>query len=95
MRYILVAVLLLSGIPAQAQGACSERANIVSRLQQAYKETQVVIGSIDASRIMEIFASVNGSWTVMVTYANGSSCIVTTGNGLQIMPLPKKQGTPL
>ncbi|MFQ5622811.1 MAG: hypothetical protein ACE5FS_05375 [Paracoccaceae bacterium] len=66
---------------AQAQTPkCAERARIVAQLQSRFGEKQVGMGMQDTRAVVEIFVSPeSGSWTILVTRANGVSCMAAAG----------------
>lgn len=64
--------------PAE-QIPCGPRTDILEALKDAFREVPVGRGlSIDGN-MLELLASPNGSWTVLLSRANGSSCFATTG----------------
>lgn len=72
--------------PANTQGvqqnpACGERNEIVASLGMQYREKQQAIGVVDANTVLEVFVSNGGSWTVLATDTQGTSCIVFYGEG--------------
>tara|TARA_R100001143_G_scaffold27253_2_gene27109 strand:+ start:989 stop:1306 length:318 start_codon:yes stop_codon:yes gene_type:complete len=64
--------------------SCAQRENIVARLADKYNERQVA-GGVETGgvRLIEIFASPDGSFTILLTYGNGISCIASSGKGWQ------------
>jgi hypothetical protein len=91
-----IATLLFFGFMAEqshAQGQCGPRAELVKALAARYSETPTVVGLIDEKSIIEIFSQINGdTWTQVITRADGISCIIAAGKGLQFVP-PKVLGT--
>lgn len=77
---VLAAVLTigLSAGPAAAQ-ACLKHEQIVEKLKGKFQEKQLGYGLIGEKAIMEIYASKEGSWTIIVTRSNGISCVVAAG----------------
>lgn len=71
---------LLVATPALAQQGftCGDRKKIVQGLEDQYDESQRSI-SISGTRVVETFASEDGSWTVLVTDPNGLACMVLMG----------------
>lgn len=91
--------LLVSGLAAissygmsvtQVQSApakCGERTKLVQILKDNYKEVPVSMGiSTKNTEAFEIFASKNGSWTVLMTRTNGQTCIMAAGHSWQDLP---------
>ena len=65
--------------PAHAMG-CAERSKVVEQLQDVYSEQLTGRGLQTAQSMIEVWASPDsGSFTVLVTDAQGISCVVATG----------------
>jgi hypothetical protein len=65
---------------SQPRIACAPRAALVEKLESAYAETRAGAGLKSDSQLLEIWASAEtGTWTVLITRADGSSCIVASG----------------
>ena len=79
---LLVAAALM---PGRAEAAfCGERAKLVDGLTQRYEEAQAGLGiSQDGSRLFELFVSPKGTWTALVSTAEGRSCIIAAGHSWQ------------
>ncbi|UYV37287.1 hypothetical protein N4R57_20440 [Rhodobacteraceae bacterium D3-12] len=74
---------VITAIPAHAADNCAERAQVVTRLQEQYSE-QLTAGGLHGqtskTSVVEVWSSPEtGTFTVMVTDAQGQSCIVATG----------------
>ena len=65
--------------PANAAANCQARDKIIGVLADRYKETRRGFGLQDDMRILEIFAAESGSWTAIVSFPDGRSCIVAIG----------------
>lgn len=86
---IIASVAILSTtLSSQAQARkCGKRASLIKVLIEKYKETPRALGLSSANKIaMEIYASKNGSWTVMMTMTNGTTCIMAAGHSWQEGP---------
>ncbi len=73
---------VMTALPAHAS-TCALRDQVVSRLQEQYSE-QLTAGGLNSSAnkttLVEVWASPEtGTFTVMLTNAQGLSCIVATG----------------
>ncbi len=66
---------------------CADRHVMVSALNKKYKETLQGVGLISSQRVMELYISGRGSWTVLFTHPNGKSCIGATGSNWEQMPV--------
>jgi len=61
--------------------ACAPRAQVTEHLIQKFGETRRGAGLVNARQILEVWRSdETGSWTILMTRADGLSCIVATGN---------------
>ena len=80
---LIIVALLMGLIPspsvAQAQMACEARDKITSTLKKDYAEMPVSAGLDNSGRMIEVFASNNGSWTILITLPSGVSCLLATG----------------
>ena len=73
---------MVTAIPAHAED-CAERELVTARLTQDYSEQLTAGGLQDADSqagVVEVWASPEtGTFTVMLTSADGVSCILATG----------------
>ncbi|MCV0394243.1 MAG: hypothetical protein K5872_14005 [Rhizobiaceae bacterium] len=60
---------------------CGDRDDIVESLAKDFKESPMAIGQVDQSAVVEVFVSNEGTWTILATRTDGSSCIVSSGEG--------------
>ncbi|WP_309082783.1 hypothetical protein [Chelativorans sp.] len=60
---------------------CAPRDDLVAQLGAQYSERQKGVGLLGEQAVMEVFASDQGSWTILTTDINGTSCIVAAGEG--------------
>lgn len=92
---IFGAAALAPPAPAQSQNAtnCLERAKLVAVLENTYREQPWGAGLQSTYQILEIWSSPEtGSFTILVTYSNGTSCIVASGSYWQeaLPPTPEE-----
>lgn len=82
---------------AQSPRNCGPRDKVVGMLSSKYKETRRSIGLGAGNRVMEVYASEEGSWTVVVTMTNGLTCLIASGQSFESVepgePVP--EGTAL
>jgi hypothetical protein len=79
-------VLIAPGI-AQAQFAmCGERAAIIDQLKTKYQESRQAVGLISNTGAAELYVSEKGTWTMLMTLANGKSCIIAAGHSWDASP---------
>ena len=74
-------VMALWALPVQAQQQrpCANRADLLRHLSQNYKEAPVAMGLTANGGLLEVVASKEGSWSIIVTMPNGMSCGVVSG----------------
>ena len=73
------ATIALAGVPAAAQTACGDHNQITDRLATNYSESRVGYGLDGDGRMVELFASGQGSWTILVTFPDGRTCLMAAG----------------
>ena len=90
MRPILIAltilVLISGNAGAFAHALCGERNKVVANLEQTYSETPVSMGLDSNGGVIEILASPSGSFTIILTWPNGVSCVMAAGEGWEDLP---------
>ena len=79
-------VFALATSSAMAQTLCGNHDDIVSKLANEYSETRVGIGLNDNGRVLELFASPTGTWTILITPPKGLTCMVETGQSWETIP---------
>lgn len=66
---------------------CGDRPTLIKMLKDRYKEVPVAMGiSQKNTEAFEIFASENGSWTVVMTKVDGTACVMAVGHSWQDLP---------
>ena len=88
LRSVLIAAFLAAfSLPAFAQPAgqvCAPRAVIAGKLGADHHERLVGIGVVADDALLEMFATSGGeTWSVVVTWATGISCLVLAGKNWQ------------
>ncbi len=73
-----LAVLMMAST-ATAQTMCSKRSKFIDSLAEGYAESPVAMGLVSNGSVLEVLASENGTWTIIVTMPNGLSCVVASG----------------
>lgn len=67
---------------AHAETFCGPRESIVERLEETYAEALSALGYQSDSQVVEVWSSKKtGSWTMLMTRADGVSCVVASGSG--------------
>jgi len=85
---VLAAACLASfGGAAMAQTACGDRDKIVGQLQGKYNESHRASGLETDTKMVEIWTSGDsGTWTILITKANGQTCVAAAGRNWLDMP---------
>ena len=87
--FIGFSATLLTVGQAQAAGAarCGAHQEVVVALAKSYKEAPKAVGLVNHERVVEIFVSAKGSWTILVTEAGGQACVLAAGQNFEEVPL--------
>ncbi|WP_223426490.1 hypothetical protein [Tateyamaria pelophila] len=78
---------------AQQTRNCGPRELVVTRLAEGYGETRQSMGLGANNAVIEVFASdESGTWTILVTSPNGTTCLVASGQAFETLAeaLPAK-----
>ncbi len=81
------AAALLGPVGAHAQTKsqtllCDQRASVIGRLADKYREAPVAIGVASTGSIVEVLTTGDGgTWTIIVSNPNGTSCLIAAGEG--------------
>ncbi len=93
-------VFLVSGLvlgapsPASARSPiaemlCSPRSALEHRLAMQFRAQRTAVGIRDADSVLEVWTEpATGDWTMIVTYASGTSCIVAMGSAWEMRGEP-------
>lgn len=76
---------LIPATQAMANPQCGPRDRVIAHLAEEFDETRRGIGLAANGTVMEIFAAQDGSWTVLVTTAEGMSCLLASGQGYEAL----------
>ncbi len=73
------------GAHAQTQSQtllCAQRASIIGPLAEKFRESPIAIGVASTGGIIEVLTTGDGgTWTIIVSYPNGTSCLIAAGAG--------------
>ncbi|MEQ9607573.1 MAG: hypothetical protein RLN99_07890, partial [Kiloniellaceae bacterium] len=72
---------------AQAASQCGAREAVLDRLSSKYDEEPVSIGVTATGSLLEVLASPEGTWTIIITIPNGPTCLVSSGDGWHNAPI--------
>lgn len=88
MFFILGVTLVgLQANPASAEQICGERTKLMIRLGEKFAEAPVAMGLTSTGAVIEVLTSPTGSWTFLVTYPNGPTCMVASGENWEMLPI--------
>ena len=86
---IAAAALFASASSANAQQFCTPRDKAIAELEKQFEEKVFGRGlAVNGKRLIELFVSEKGSWTMLVSDPNGRSCVMATGEDWQGFTLP-------
>ena len=86
MRWLLAAALcggLLIGAPVRAEPYCEGHDRVATLLRENYQELPMGVGLTPGGRLIELFVSERGTFTVFVTAPTGLSCVIAVGTDWQ------------
>ncbi len=89
---ILTALILGSVLiapAAVAQPVCGSHNTVSDNLKKSYSEAPVSMGLTMGGGIIEVFASDEGTWTMVITQPNGVSCLIAVGQNWETLPKPE------
>jgi len=68
---------------------CAKRVEMVEKLNTHFGETRQSIGLTPGGQALEVFAHPEtGTWTILLTLPNGTSCIMASGHAYQAIKAP-------
>ena len=83
-----VALIGLQANPASAEErVCGERTKMMTQLGERFAESPVAMGLTSAGAVLEVLTSTTGSWTFLVTYPTGQTCMVASGKSWETLPI--------
>ena len=79
--------VLLFVLPSLAHGAtvCSSRDNFINELSSQHREKPIAMGLAVNGSVLEVLASKDGTWTILITSPNGTSCVVAAGDSWEAL----------
>jgi hypothetical protein len=77
---VLAVTLALVAGAAEARVACNARDQVVKALDEQFDEVPVANGVTQGGQLMEVFASAQGTWTLILSLPTGQSCLVANGD---------------
>ncbi len=92
MRWIVAllgaALVALYAVPSGAQAVCGDRAKLINLLGKNYSEQPQAMGLTSAGAVIEVLTSPDGTWSILLTYPAGPTCMVAAGEKWEAVPLP-------
>jgi hypothetical protein len=77
VRAAIIAALLIA-TPAAAE-QCFPRQHAINQLDSEYNEKVIAMGLASSGGVLEVLVSPTGSWSIIVTQPNGTSCLMISG----------------
>jgi len=85
---VMALTTILAAVPAAAQQPqCAARTAVLERLSSTYHEEPVSLGVTATGSLLEVLASPEGSWTIIITVPGGPTCLVSSGEGWRGAPV--------
>tara|TARA_R100001143_G_C3246860_1_gene81716 strand:- start:163 stop:450 length:288 start_codon:yes stop_codon:yes gene_type:complete len=82
MKLLTFLVLFFVAVSsASAQNLCATREEVVERLWNRWQEVLTANGLAINNKLVELFVSEEGSWTIVITDPSGRSCVASAGQG--------------
>lgn len=83
--------LLAAAAHAQGPGGapCAARSTVTAQLHELYGERRIGYGLAANGSVVELFASPDGSFTLVATLPHGESCLVASGRSWEPPPPPE------
>jgi predicted methyltransferase len=82
----LVAATPAAATTPIAEVLCSLQSDMHTRLAVQFRAERSAVGIRDADSVIEVWTEPGtGNWTMVVTYATGTSCIVAMGEGWEVL----------
>ena len=78
---------------ATAQSNCGDRTTIAKTLSKKYKVAPIANGLTKDGVVIEVFASVSGLWTMILTLPTGESCFFASGESWENLPVLIKRSS--
>jgi len=85
-KLFLTLALTLYSTSAIAQAACKPHDEIVNKLETGYKEVPIAIGVSATGQLIEIITNEDtGTFTIVVTDGDKTSCLAASGFGFRVL----------
>ena len=67
---------------------CGQRTTIIEWLEKRFDEKRTGVGISLEGRLVEVFTSGSGSWTVLMTFPGGPTCLILLGENWRQIEAP-------
>jgi hypothetical protein len=76
-----------AGGGAVSERTCSTRTNVLKHLAHKYSEAPIAVGLAENGGVIEVLTSnEGGTWTIIITMPDGTSCMVAAGEDWEQLP---------
>lgn len=87
LTFLAVAALPLAASAQPAESfKCAPRDLLVDRLGAKFNEEPISVAVTSAGSLLEVLASPEGSWSIIVTMPEGPACLMSAGYGWRGAP---------
>ena len=90
---VLGPMLIIASAASAAGGICSSHDKFATFLSDTYKESPRAIGLVANKRMMQVFVSQKGTWSILMTAPNGKACLLAAGDNWEGIKLVEKGPT--
>lgn len=88
MALLAAAFVAVISLPGAAKTVCGDRDTFLARLGKTYAEQPVAMGLTSDGTVMEVLTSDTGTWTILVTYPDGRTCMIAAGDSWEPVAVP-------
>ena len=85
----IISALLVWGPSARAQMWCGEYKKVANSLSETFGEVPSSMGLANNGSVVQVFASADGTWTILATTPKGLSCVMAAGEAWQKLETAK------
>jgi hypothetical protein len=87
---LALAGCLLGSCVANAQVMrCAPRDAVLATSKAQFGEVPAAMGQVGPGAVVELLLAPDGSWTLLMTYSDGRSCLMATGSNWDAAPAGK------
>ncbi len=88
---LAIAASLMLGLAAltssaEAAKVCGPRDKIITELGERFEENRKSLGLSGGAAVIELYVSLEGSWTLVSTDTKGVACLIAAGQAWQDAP---------